>query len=287
MKYVVALLTAIGIGLVAPAPAGALGLQVQPLSYKTSLDSGEKKKGFVDISNPTGEQLRLKSSVLAFRQIDDRGGLEFYDDPAVSTGIVPDLEEFDLGPREAVRMYFLIDGAQLPPGDVFASLMVTTLPASQASGTTGSVRLGTLLVIENGQPGPRQATIESLDASRLQFGTGIHGSYEVSNNADPGTSSGFFPDVTVKLTPFGASKAQQAPLVMAGKRRQAEFTLAGDRLGVYRLSVGLGSSEQSRWILVATGYWQWLLPTVVAFATISPLLWKAIKRRPRGYFRAR
>lgn len=270
------------------APAEAASLRLQPLAYEAAFESGTKQKGFIDISNPSGENVRLQASVQAYRQTDDRGSLEFYDDPRISSGITPDLEVFDLGPREAVRMYFLIDGEVLPPGDVFAALMISTVPqAGVASGTVESVRLGTLLTLVNGDPGPREARVEALDAAWLQTGSQVKGRYTIRNTADTASVSGFFPEVTATLEPFGASSKNQAPLVMAGRQRQAEFHIPGSRLGIYKLSVRHGQNSQSRWVVAVTGYWRWLAPLIVVATTILPLLWYRYRHTSRGYFKAR
>lgn len=263
----------------------ATSLKVEPLSYDVQLAPGEVKKGFIDISNPTTSPVTATLSVQGFRQIDDRGSLEFYDDPALTAAITPDYREVSLGSREALRLYFLVDGTKLPQGDLFAALFVTTTPPAGGVGTAESVRLGTLLTIVNGSSGSRQATIEQLAVNWWQFGTLINGRFTVRNPASD--SSGFYPDVAIRLTPFGGETVQRSSLVMAGRERENQFTIEGDRLGIYRLSVSHGASERSQWVVVVTGYWQWLLPLIVVVITTVFVSKRHAKKRAKSYYKAR
>ena len=68
-------------------PAHAVSLKITPLRYQTTLQRGEKQKGYVDVSNPTNETLTLGFEVAGFRQINDTGGVEFYHDDAISAGV--------------------------------------------------------------------------------------------------------------------------------------------------------------------------------------------------------
>ena len=107
----------VGAFFVAP-PVSAASLKVAPLEYRTTLKQGEKKKGFIDVSNPTKETVRVRTSAQAFRQIDDNGSLQFFDNEQVSAGVLLDLDEFELGPLEAVRMYFILDSTRCVRGDL-------------------------------------------------------------------------------------------------------------------------------------------------------------------------
>ena len=231
----------------------ALGLKVAPLDYTVTLQKGEKQKGFIDLSNPTGTTLRVKSSVQAFRQTDDRGSLTFYDNEQVSAGVTPDLDEFELGPREAVRMYFLVDGTKLPKGDVFAAIFFTTVPTKQGAGVTELVRLGTLLSITNGTPGQREAEITDLDVPFIQFGDKLSGTYRVKNTADPEKSTGFYPTVVVSVEPFYQELVQRGRLVFAGRTRENSFELLSSRLGFYKLTAHFGESKKEQWVLAVNG----------------------------------
>jgi len=249
------------------APASALSLKMQPLMYKEALQKGEKKKGFVDISNPSSSNIHLKTSVQAFRQIDDEGSLQFFDEPQITAGIIPDLKEFELGPREAIRLYFLVDGTKLPSGDVFGSLFVSTVP-SEKSGSATSVRLGTLFVLTNGTPGQRDAEITKLSTGFWHFGDGVNGTFTVKNTAREGTATGFFPSVLAVIEPLGKQQQFDSKLVFAGHTRQNDFQLRSSRLGFYKIAVQYGDSKQEKWVFMATGYWRALGICVAALAIV-------------------
>lgn len=230
----------------------AASLKLAPLEYRTTLKSGEKQKGFVDVSNPTEETVRVSTSVQAFKQTTDTGGLEFYSDERVSAGVLLDLDEFNLGPREAVRMYFVLDSTRLPPGDVFGGIFFTTAPTMpRGSGVGQSVRLGTLLSITNGTPGDRRAEIKQLDVSFLQIGETIRGSYSIKNTGSPLKSTGFYPEVTLKSNPFGSEHDHQGKLVFADRTRQNDFEIPAPVFGLYKLSAIYETSTKSTWVLVA------------------------------------
>ena len=264
IRLVVLLALAGLLALQAAVPVNALSLKMQPAIYIDTLQKGEKKKGFVDISNPMTTKIRLKTSVQAFRQTDDNGSLQFYDDAQLKAGLIPDLDEFELGPREAVRMYFLIDGTKLPPGEIFASLFVSTIPEQQA-GAAEAVQLGTLFSLVNGTPGAHKAEITSLDVPFWQFGDKVQGSYRIKNVAKPGESTGFFPDVTIAIKPLDQRIQQQGKLIFAGRSRENTFQVPASRVGFYKISVAYGNSRQSRLVFMATGYW---LGILIGFALL-------------------
>lgn len=259
-------------------PASALSLKMQPLIYKDTLQKGEKKKGFVDISNPGPSKLTLISSVQAFRQIDDQGSLQFYDSPQVKAGITPDLDEFELGPHEAIRMYFLIDGTKLPSGDVFGALFVSTKP-TDAPGVGESVRLGTIFALTNGTPTEHKAQITSLDVSFWQFGDNVQGSYRIKNVAKAGEATGFFPTVSIAIRPFDQRTQQEGKLIFAGRERENTFQVASSRIGFYKVSVAYGDSRQSRLVFMMTGYWRLVVLLVVVLILLSVVIvWKGRRR---------
>ena len=237
---------------VAP-PVSAASLKVAPLEYRTTLEQGEKKKGFIDVSNPTKETVRVTASAQAFRQIDGNGSLQFFDNEQVRAGVLLDLDEFELGPLEAVRMYFILDSTRLPSGDVYGAIFLTTAPQTPAkTGVGQSVRLGTLLSIVNGTPGPRDAQITDVTVPWLQLSDTVKGTYRIKNVADPSKSTGFYPTVQMRATPLGEAKKQTSKLTFAGITRTNEFTLRTLPIGIYKISVGYGDSVQSRWVFVAS-----------------------------------
>ncbi|QQR52233.1 hypothetical protein IPG36_06760 [bacterium] len=48
-----------------------------PLQYEAALDGGKVSTGYVDVANPTGTSILIKSSVRGFRQTGIDGQLEF------------------------------------------------------------------------------------------------------------------------------------------------------------------------------------------------------------------
>ena len=266
-----------GVSLLHASTAQAVGLKVAPLEYRTTLDKGEKQKGFVDISNPSNEKLRVNASVQAFRQTDDEGTLQFFDDEQFAAGVQLDLDEFDLGPREAVRMYFVVDGSRLPPGDIFGAIFFSTALDDSAPGTKQSVRLGSLLSITNGTPGSRQGAVTDLSVPLFQFGDTVSGKYWFKNTGDKGDSTGFYPTVSLKVQPFGESKLQTGKLTFAGITRANEFSLKSLPLGVYRVSaLYQGGVGVSRWVVVIS-------PTAVVWLAIIALFASIVYRvRRRG-----
>lgn len=231
-------------------PADAISLKINPPDYRITLKSGEKQKGVIDVGNPSGAAVKVTTSVQGFRQIDDQGNLEFYDDPKVSEGVRLDLDNFELGPNETMRMYFLVDGTKLPEGDVYAAVFFTTVPSDRSVGVTQSVRLGTLLSIINGRPGERKADITKLDVPFVQFGDQVTGSYAVRNTSDSKTKSGFYPDVRITINPFETKQTNTSKLVFAGRERVNDFTVNSSRFGFYKVRVEYNGSAREAWILV-------------------------------------
>lgn len=255
-------------------------LRVQPLSYEDRLEKGEKKKGFIDVTNPTGQTVSLKVSVQGFRQMDNNGSLQLFDSEQVAAGIIPDLETFALKSGQTMRLVFLIDGTKLPEGDVFAALMVTNEP-DQTGNMAQAVQVGTLLLLENGTPGARQAEVTKLDASFFQISDTIRGTYSVKNTAPADSSSGFKPKVTIALSPLMRQKEQTSSLIFAGRERSNQFELGAQRFGLYKVTVSYRGSEQSRWIFVASPLWIGGLATL---GLVGLLLWGARKRRRSSMF---
>jgi len=260
-------------------PAGAISLKMQPLLYTDTLKKNERKNGYIDISNPTPEMLTLETSVQAFKQVDSKGNLAFYDDPAISAGLRPDLKEFSLKPGEAIHLAFQLDGTMLPNGDVFAALFVSAKEPS-AEVPREVIRLGTLFTIVNNTPGERKAAITALHVPLITYGSALTAVYEVKNTAAVNVSSGFYPEVKTALQLFGGQQTIISPLVFAGNSRSVRFVYEGNRLGIYRLSVSTGSSVIKKWVIVVTGIWTWLLPCIL-FALAILLL--VLRRHLRAH----
>ena len=241
---------------------GATGLKIAPLSYdNVVLKKGEVQKGFVDVSNPGSLPVQVDFSARAFRQIDDDGSLQFFVSEQVSAGVRLDYDSISLGPRQAVRMYFLLDGNKLPSGNVFAAIFATTAP-SQQGGSEQAVQVGTILAIQNGTPASARADITSLTANLFQIGDGLSAKIKVHNPADEKATTGFFPIINVGHSPYGATKFRGS-LVFAGRTRTVDYKQKGDYFGPIWLNVNAGGSSKSQLILAATGYWRWLAPLIL------------------------
>lgn len=270
-----ALVMIVGMLLVATKPASAMGLSIRPLQYNVKLAVGERQKGFVDITNPTPESAVVTTSVQAFRQIDDKGSIQFYTSAAITAGVIPDLQEFALGPRETVRLFFIVDGTKLPSGDVFAAIFATLKPptATHASTSEQTVRVGTILSIVNGTPGARQADVTQLSLGFWQFDTKISGTYTVKNTADPVKTTGFYPAVSLSMMPLSLHQAATSKLVYAGRSRTNEFQIKTQRFGLYKITAQYGSSRKSTWVFVLSGVWQ-LVVGASMFTLVAVACWR-------------
>lgn len=255
----------------------ALGLKIAPHSYDATLAKGEVKKGYVDISNPDSTTVKVNLDVQAFRQIDDDGSLEFFDSEQLEAGIKLDYESFSLGPREAYRVYFLLDGTKLPPGDVFGAIFASTTPDNGA-GSQQAVRVGTLLLLQNGTPGSREAEVVSFNSSFLHIGDGLSASFAIKNTADPRSSTGFTPSITVGRAPWG-SETVKGPLVFAGRTRSVDYVSKGNYFGPIMLTASVGDNSKGQLVFAITGYWRWLAPVIAG--VIAVLVGIAIRLRRR------
>lgn len=257
--------------------AHATSLRIAPIEYKARLATGEKKKGFVDISNPTDSVVTVQTSVQSFRQIADDGSLKFYNDKEVSGGIVPDLSSFELGPREALRMYFVIDGTKLPTGDVYVALLFSTIPSAlNASSISQSVRVGTLFSIVNTTPGARSGEITGLSLPRFTFSENISGTYSIKNTGNPDTETGFYPEVNIGFTPLGETHKTTGKLIFVGRTRTNTFTEHVFPFGIYKFTVSFDGSSKSQWVIVASPLGICLTIAIVDAAVLIVVL----RRRP-------
>ncbi len=251
-------------------------ITMAPLKYETQLGKNELKKGYVDIGNPSNSDTTIQLQIQGFRQIDDNGALEFYTDPSLAEGIMLDFNSVDIKSKEGMRIYFLIDAAKLPKGDVFAAIMASTVPKT-TNGSAQSARVGTLLIMTNEGHGPREAMITWLTAPWLQIGDGLEANIAVKNTTTK-KDTGFFPEVTFTAQPY-ASKTVQGPLLFAGRERSIAYTQPGNYFGPIYLKSAVASSEQGKWIFAITGYWRWVIPIFVA-AVLATLRFR--KKGTRG-----
>lgn len=261
------------------------GLKVAPLEVRTELKKGQKKKGFIEVSNPTNKTVNVTSSVRGFKQTDSSGTLTFYKDEQLEAGVKIDLDEFELPPWSAARVYYILDGTKLPSGDVFAAIFFTTSQQKDdVLSIQPSVRVGTLLSIINGTPSSHTATITKLDVPMIQFG-GVKGTYSIKNTGQVG-STGFYPKINLNLQPFSESKEVTSRLIFPGIERTNDFSLSPQFPGIYKLSVQYQSGEQSTLVFVVTPE---LIIGLVLLVTMVLIIVRLVatrrSRRPRKYAR--
>ena len=262
-------------------PVSAVSLKISPLRYEAELASGEKKKGFVDVTNPSLETVHVQLSVQAFRQVNDSGSLEFYDNETITKGVVLDYNEVELGPQETLHLAFVLDGAKLVAGDNFAAIFARSLPTRTGAGEQ-SVRVGTLLIIQNGTPSSHEAVVEDLSGSLMQLGDSLHVSFAVRNTAEAGAATGFSPTISVTAWPY-IDDSVTGPLVFAGRTRTVEYVKKGDYFGVLAIRVKTGQSEQVIYRLAITGHWRVILPFGAIVSGLLIWLIVILKKNPNNW----
>lgn len=265
--------------LAAPSVYAEPVLGLQPLQYVETLKKGERKQGFIDVTNPSSQPAIVQFNVQGSRQVDNKGTLSFYSDEKISQGILLDYQEKEIPAKKTLRLFFVVDGTKLPTGDVFAAIFAQTKP--EQAGMMPSVRIGTLLILTNGTPGARQANIESFTAPIVQTGKSIHGEIKIKNTAPANTASGFFPKITVSMWPFGPTNEITGPLIYAGNTRTVTLDQSSSQLGIYKVTANYTDSSKSRWMIVVTGVWRWVLLatlTIISLAIIAHILIKKGRR---------
>lgn len=262
----------------------AQGLRVEPLKYEEQLELGDEKTGYVDVSNPGDTDVTVTTEVQAFRQINIDGDLEFYDDEQIQAGIDIDVDEFELGPREAARIFFEIDSNALPEGGVYAALLFGT-EAFGGGDDVGAIdtttRVGTLLLLENGDEGVRDGSFTELDIGFWQFGSGISGRTEFTA-AEGEMAVAFEPELATEI-PIAGAEAMESGLVFAGNSRHFDIARDGNYLGVFPVSVTdevTGESER-QWVFAVTGVWQIIAPIFLLALVLSVILQFYFQRRSR------
>jgi len=257
--------------------AQAESIRITPLQYQTDLKKGEKKKGSVDISNPSAERVTLRLYVNGFSQVDDKGNLAFFEDEQIKKGLLLDYDSVTLDPRQTLRLFFVADGTKLPSGDVFGVIFAETTPANNP-GTSTSVRVGTLVMLTNGTPGPRVAEISHMDIPFFQFGDMFGGEVTVTNPAKKGSATGFFPDMTVDVAPWGGKSVFKGPLIFASNTRTFSFEKPSNQFGIYTVKITANNAEKTIQVFLVTGWWRVIVLSLLVFAV--GLLVLGIKFRP-------
>jgi len=286
--WMIALVVAVASGLVAtPAYADAPALKITPLKYQEQVPLGKDKIGYVDISNPTNQTVLVQTEVQAFRQVGQKGGLEFYSDERISAGIVPELKEFSLGPREAIRLQFTIRPNVLGEGGAYGVIFGRTAPTTFGQNNANvavSARVGTLMVLTIGKGGERRGTIEQVRTPRFAFGNSVTAETVYHNTGDTSRGLAFNPTLALKVGWFGKAQSHDGPLVLPGVTRDIEVQRSGSYLGLIPVQVTDqtgGGSSKTAWILACTGYWRWVLPLVLLVVGCGWYTWRRWVRPPR------
>jgi hypothetical protein len=273
IRWLIGLIVIAGMTLAsAPAVGAESTLGLQPLQYTETLQKGERKQAYIDVTNPSSQPATVQFSVQAFKQIDDKGTLSFYDDSRISDGVLLDYQEKEIPANKTLRLFFVVDGTRLPTGDIFAAIFARTKPDEK--GMSPSVRIGTLLLLTNGTPSARKAEVTSLTTPLFHFGKSITGEVKIKNTAPGNTSSGFSPKVNVRMWPFGLDRTIQGPLVFAGNTRTIKLDQSSNHFGVYKISASYGSSSKERWVVVMTGAWRWIVPLVLTLVLTGFIVYK-------------
>jgi hypothetical protein len=246
------------------------------LEYKATLKENERLEGFVDVSNPSAQKVTVQATVQAFKQIDNEGGLQFFDDERIAAGIRPELTSFELGPREALRMAFTVDGKVLPEGDVYAAIFLTTEPSQPRAGVGQSVRVGTILSLVNKNPGSRKAEITGVRLPLVQFSGVTKGSYAVKNTGPEGT--GFYPKVKLTAWPGRQTKEQESSLVFGGRERINDVSLPLG-YGVHYVEAAFGDSKTGQWVVLIA---PWMLVTGLLIVLVVGIELLLLKKRRKS-----
>lgn len=281
--YVWVFVAAVALALVVAPGVQADSLKIQPLQYQAELKKGEYKKGFVDITNPTASSAIVELYVNGFSQVDDKGNLVFFEDEQIKRGIRLDYDTATIGPKQTLRLFFVIDGNKLPTGDIFAAIFAQTKAANQPGANT-SVRVGSLIMVTNQTPGSRKATIAQLDMATVQIGDGVQGSVAVKNSAQKGSTTGFFPSIGVEVAPWGGESIFKGPLIFAGNTRTSDFYVPTNLFGVYQVTVSANDARKTTTVFLVTGWWRIVAPAATIAligAVFVAVKYKILHKKPR------
>lgn len=243
--------------LVAAPTTYAVELRIQPAVVRDTIAPNERKKGFVDIINPTGATITVSLSVQAARQVDGQGNLAFFDDNQLKEGLRLDYDEVELRGHEALRLYYLVDAAKLPPGDVLAAVFATVKPQAEGPAVQ-ALRVGTVVALSNSST-KREVRLMDVRMPLLQFGDALTADFSIKNTASP--VNVLFPAITVETAPYGNQEVS-GPLVTAGNSRTISYRKAGNYIGPVYVKIHSHGAVQGQWVFAVTGFWQWLAPLV-------------------------
>lgn len=277
----------LGIGLAfittGSARAATATLQLAPLKYQATLHAGSPQTGYITVSNPSDTSITVRSQVQAVHQTGTNGDLTFNDDAAITAAITISADNVTLSPHEAVNFQFLINPDKLPQGGVYASIFFRTVPPTASNGTEvlTSARVGTLLLLDNGNSGTRLGTIDSLKIPWLTIGADLAGTALYHNTGTVARN----PHLQARVSSWGSSQVVDGPYIMPQAKRLVPIQLKGSYLGPIHLVLSeseTGATAQI-WTFAVTGFWVWLLPLVLIAVAI--FIWRY--RAYRSHFRLR
>lgn len=247
-------------------PANAFGLKVAPLKYEAQLELGDEKIGYVDVSNPNDFTVTVTPEIEAFRQIDTDGNLEFYEDIRLQEGITLNQNKFDLGPRKAARVFFTINSNNLPEGGVYGALLFGVNnrggQSDERSSIATTTRVGTLLLLKNGDAGVRKGRISRVDIPLWQFGEGIEGNVAFHTQKSRHALA-FEPQLQFTI-PLAGKTDVNSGIVFPGNTRDFTIQRQGNYFGIFPVEVTdeITGSTQRSWVVAITGIWQIIIPAV-------------------------
>jgi hypothetical protein len=252
-----------------PAHADAVGLRLAPLEYQQAISSAKPQLGFIDVSNPSDGSVSISTSVQGFRQTNHDGDLVYYDSDLLTSAITPSLANFDLGPREAIRVNFTVNPAKLPPGGVYAVIFFQTIPANGqaiSSYVSQSAKVGTLLILNNGGV-PVSGGAFNAKFGLLQLGRAISGT--ISYN-EPETATGLRPVLSDKVYSWGRATDIATHLVLPGATRDFKFSRAGSYLGIIPVSITDAVTHRTitSWVIACTGWYRVLVAILIVLFAI-------------------
>lgn len=268
----------------APAAMAQASLQVNPLKYEDKLDSDKVRSGFIDVANPGDAAVQVRASVQGFRQADLDGNLEFFDSETFSRAIKPGLTDFEIGPRESIRVTFTVEPSKLPPGGVYAVIFFRTVPNAVPSSATSrifeSANIGSLLLLQNGPIGHATGQLDTFNLSFFQTARGIQGSIKYKNLSTDNPSA-IYPSFQVKTFPWGKPTTITGPFIMPGRSRRFDFEKPGSYLGLIPLFLTDKATNKTEvsWVLAATGRFSWLPPVLFASLITTLGYWIVAKHK--------
>jgi hypothetical protein len=114
----------------------------------------------------------------------------------------------------------------------------------------------------------------------FQWGDSIDASMVVTNPAEEGSATGFFPKIFIDLQPY-SSRTVDGPLVFAGNSRSISYTQKGNYFGIMRLQVKTNADSKSTFLFAVTGFWRWLAPLILVSIILAIFFMRQQRRKTR------